>query len=674
MKADFSGYATKAGLKCTDGRTITPKAFEHMDGMKVPLVWQHIHGKVENVLGHAILEARPDGVYAHGYFNETSGGKTAKLMVQHEDITAMSIYANALMEKSKQVLHGMIREVSLVLSGANPGALIDQVRLAHGDGVDPEILEDEAIIYTGLTIEHADPEPEPEEEPEEDDDDLEHADENATIKDIYDGMTEEEKQVVHYMIGTALESVASAEHSSITTDSDTENDAEEPLAHQEGTPMNVFETNSKTKPAAAAGGELRHSMTPDDVKGIIQSAIRGGSLRDAVSDYALQHGITNIDLLFPDAQTLNDRPEFNKRRTEWVGTVLGETRHSPFSRVKSIVADLTFDEARAKGYVKGTLKKEEWFGVSKRVTSPTTVYKKQALDRDDVVDITDFDVIAWLKQEMRMMLEEEVARAILISDGRDISNEDKIKDPIGAADGIGIRSILNDHELYVTTLNVNIDDANSTYDEVIDAVMDGMEYYKGTGTPDFFTTIRELNKFLKAKDTQGRRLYPTKADVASALGVNRIVLVEPMNDLTDVVGIIVNLADYNVGTDKGGEVSMFDDFDIDYNKQKYLIETRLSGALVKVKSALVIRKTASTNVLVVPQSPTFVSSTGVVTIPSQTGVVYKNGVTNATLTAGAQSALAAGATLSVVATPASGYYLSTNDDNVDAWSFKRPSA
>jgi len=672
MEADFSGYATKAGLKCTDGRTITPKAFEHMDGMKVPLVWQHIHGKVENVLGHAVLEARPDGVYAYGYFNETQGGKTAKLMVQHEDINAMSIYANSLMEKSKQVLHGMIREVSLVLSGANPGALIDQVRLAHADGSDPDILDDEAIIYTGLTIEHAE-EPEPEEEPEEEDeDDLEHAAENATIKDIYDGMTEEEKQVVHYMIGTALESASSAEHSSITPDSDTENDAEEPLAHQEGTPMNVFETNSKTKPASAAGGELRHAMTPDDVKGIIQSAIRGGSLRDAVGDYAIAHGITNIDLLFPDAQTLNDRPEFNKRRTEWVGTVLSETRHSPFSRVKSIVADLTFDEARAKGYVKGTLKKEEWFGVSKRVTSPTTVYKKQALDRDDVVDITDFDVIAWLKQEMRMMLEEEVARAILISDGRDISNEDKIKDPIGAADGIGIRSILNDHELYVTTLNVNIDDANSTYDEVIDAVMDGMEYYKGTGTPDFFTTIRELNKFLKAKDTQGRRLYPTKADVASALGVNRIVLVEPMNDLTDVVGIIVNLADYNVGTDKGGEVSMFDDFDIDYNKQKYLIETRLSGALVKVKSALVIRKTASANVLVVPQSPTFVTATGVTTIPAQTGIVWKNGVTNATLTAGAQSALASGASLTVVATPAAGYYLSTNDDNVDSWTFKRP--
>jgi capsid protein len=671
--ADFSGYATKAGLKCTDGRTIMPQAFQHMDGMKVPLVWQHVHGKVENVLGHAVLEARPDGVYAHGFFNETPGGKAAKLMVQHEDITAMSIYANALMEKSKQVLHGMIREVSLVLSGANPGALIDQVRLAHGDGSEPEILEDEAVIYTGLPLEHSEPEVEDEPEVEEI---VEHAGEELTIKDVYDGMTEEEKRVVHYMIGQALESVTSAEHSSITPETapeaNTETDAEDPLAHQEGPTMNVFEQNDKTKKAAAAGGELRHAMTPDDVKGILTAAQRGGSLRDAVGDYAMAHGITNIDLLFPDAQTLNDRPEFNKRRTEWVATVLGETRHSPFSRVKSIVADLTFDEARAKGYVKGTLKKEEWFGVSKRVTSPTTVYKKQALDRDDVVDITDFDVIAWLKQEMRMMLEEEVARAILISDGRDISNEDKIKDPIGAADGIGIRSILNDHELYATTLTVNLDDANSTYDEVIDAVMDGMEYYKGTGTPDFFTTIRELNKFLKAKDTQGRRLYPTKADVASALGVNNIILVEPMNDLTDVVGIIVNLADYNVGTDKGGEVSMFDDFDIDYNKQKYLIETRLSGALVKVKSALVIRKTASTNVLVAtPASPTFVTATGVATVPSQTGVVYKNGA-GTTLTAGAQTAIASGATLVINATPAAGYYFSTNDDNLDSWTFKRP--
>ncbi len=669
--ADFSGYATKAGLKCTDGRTITPQAFQHMDGMKVPLVWQHVHGKVENVLGHAVLEARPDGVYAHGFFNETTGGKAAKLMVQHEDITAMSIYANALVEKSKSVLHGMIREVSLVLSGANPGAVIEQVRMAHGDGLEPEILDDEAVIYTGLKIEHSEPE---EVESDEYDEALEHALADRTVKEVYDDLTDQEQTVVAYMISQALEAATSAAHSS-TTDPEDESDpdAEDNLAHQEegSQSMNVFETQSKTAPAATGTGELRHAMSSDDVKGVIQNAIRGGSLRDAVEAYALQHGITNIDLLFPDAQTLTDRPEFNKRRTEWVASVLGQTSHSPFSRVKSLVADLTLDEARAKGYVKGALKVEEWFGVSKRVTSPTTVYKKQKLDRDDVIDISDFDVIAWLKQEMRMMLEEEVARAILIGDGRNISDPDKIKDPIGAADGIGIRSIANDHELYATTITANIDDANSTYDEVIDLVMDGMEYYKGTGTPDFYTTIRTLNKFKQAKDTQGRRLYPTNADVAAALGVDKIVMVEPMNDISDLIGIIVNLSDFNVGTDKGGEVSMFDDFDIDYNQQKYLIETRLSGALVKVKSALVIRKTASTNVLVVPNDPTFVSATGVVTIPSQTGVVYKNAA-GTTLTAGAQTALAAGASTTITATPASGYYFSTNDDHNDAWTYKRP--
>lgn len=659
MVADFSGYATKAGLRCSDGRTIMPKAFEHMDGQTVPLVWQHAHNSSENVLGHAVLEARSDGVYAQGFFNTTPAGNNAKLLVQHGDIKNLSIYANNLVEKTKLVVHGTIREVSLVLSGANPGALIDFVRLQHGDDPsDIEILADEAVIHTGIEIEIPDP---PVIEPDdEDEDEIEHA-EDLTVKDIYDSLTDEQKTVVNYMIGTALESADAAQHS------DTD---EEGLAHKEGStnmPRNVFEQNDDHQDTSMARTVLSHA----DVKGIVQNAVKFGSLRDAVDEYALKHGITDIDVLFPDAQTLSDRPEFNKRRTEWVASVLTETSHSPFSRVKSVVADLTLDEARAKGYVKGSLKKEEWFGVSKRVTSPTTVYKKQQLDRDDVLDITDFDVVAWLKQEMRMMLDEEIARAILIGDGRDVSSEDKIKDPIGAADGIGIRSITNDHELYVTTLTVNVDDASSTYDEVIDAVMDGMEFYKGTGTPDFFTTIRELNKFLKAKDTMGRRLYNSKTEVASALGVRDIILVEPMNDETDLVGIVVNLADYNVGTDRGGEVSMFDDFDIDYNRQKYLTETRLSGALTKIKSALVIRKTASVNVLVAPTTPTFVSSTGVVTIPTKTGVVYKN-AGGTTLTAGAQTALAAGTSATVYAFATSGYYFANTAS--DSWTFTRPSA
>jgi len=663
--ADFSGYATKAGLKCSDGRTITPAAFQDMHEKKVPLVWQHGHSDVKNVLGHAVLEARPDGVYAYGYFNTSDAGRAAKLMVQHEDVNAMSIYANSLVERSKSVLHGVIREVSLVLSGANPGALIDFVRVAHADGSVDE-HDDEAVIYTGLTIEHSDEEVE--EEPEEED--LEHADGDPSIEEVYNSFTEDEKLVVAYMVGQALEAATSAEHSDISdSESDTDTEAEENLAHQEGPIVNVFEQNEKTK--ASVGGELRHAMSPSDVQEIIQNAVRGGSLKHAVESYALAHGIDNINLLFPDAQTLQDRPEFNKRRTEWVAGVLADTSHSPFSRVKTLVADLTFDAARAKGYIKGSLKKEEFFAVSKRVTAPTTVYKKQALDRDDVIDITDFDVIAWLKMEMRIMLEEEVARAILIGDGRDVGDEDKIKDPLGSADGIGIRSILNDDQLFVTTINVNVDDANSSYDEVIDFVMDGMEFYKGTGTPDFYTSLRTLNKFLKAKDGMGRRLYPNVTDVASALGVRRVITVEPFNEMAGLIGIVVNLMDYNVGTDKGGEINMFDDFDIDYNKQKYLLETRLSGALVKVKSALVIKSTAAANVLVVPQDATFVPSTGVVVIPSQTGVVYKNAA-GTTLTAGAQTALANGASTTIIATPASGYYFSTNDDSVDSWTFKRP--
>lgn len=665
MEADFSGYATKAGLKCSDGRTITPQAFQDMDGQTVPLVWQHGHSDSSNVLGHAVLEARRDGVYAYGFLNDTDQGKNAKILVQHKDINSMSIYANSLVEKSKAVLHGVIREVSLVLSGANPGAKIDFVRLQHADGSISDELEDEAVIDMQIPLEHTSlGEPE-----EEDDEEIEHADER-TLKDVYDNLTDDEKNLVAIMVGQAVDAVApSAEHSDISTeDSD---DAEENLAHQEGSQTmarNVFEDNDKT----AVGGTISHStLTAADVKGIVKDAVKGGSLRDAVEGYALAHGISNIDTLFPDAKTLSDRPEFNKRRTEWVASVLGETSHSPFSRVKTIVADLTLDEARAKGYIKGHLKKEEWFGVSKRVTSPTTVYKKQQLDRDDVIDITDFDVVAWLKQEMRMMLDEEVARAILIGDGRDVSSEDKIKDPIGAADGIGIRSIVNDHELYSTTLYVNVDDANSNYDEVVDSVLDGMEFYKGTGTPDFYTTIRTLNMFLKVKDTQGRRIYPTKADVAAALGVANVITVEPMNDMTDLVGIIVNLSDYNVGTDRGGDVTMFDDFDIDYNRQKYLIETRLSGALVKIKSALVIRKTTGTNALVRPTSPTFVASTGVVTIPTKTGVVYKDGSGN-TLTAGAQTALAAGASTQVQAVPAANYYFADNAS--DQWTYTRPTS
>jgi len=670
IEADFGGWATKAGLKCTDGRTIMRGAFEHMDQQQVPLVWQHGHHSVDNVLGHAILENRDEGVYAYGFFNSTKQGQTAKQMVQHKDINALSIFANQLVEKAKNVVHGQIREVSLVLAGANPGAKIDFVAIQHGDGSLSE-LDDEAVIHTGLELEHA--LDEEEDEPSNDDDELddEEGDESddegtesdvsvshavaddATLNDVIDSMTEEQKNAMYFVVGTALEDATkNAQHSALT--------------HNEGgdsMSRNVFDQSD----AAKKGGSLKHSLTADDVRGIVKKMEKVGSLKEAVEDYALAHGITDIDILFPDAKAATGVIELEKRRTEWVSSVLNGTRHTPFSRIKTWTADLTQDEARAKGYIKGNYKIEEWFGVTKRTTGPTTIYKKQKLDRDDILDITDFDIVAFLKGEMRLMTEEEIARAILIGDGRDITDEDKIKDPLGAADGTGVRSILNDHELFVTEVNVNVDDANSNYEEVVDAVMDGMEYYKGTGTPTLYTTVPQLNKFLKARDGNQRRFYANKQEVADALGVKDIQLVEPMKEIPDLIGIIVNLDDYNVGTDRGGELTMFDDFDIDYNQQKYLLETRMSGALVRPKSALVIKKTAAANVLVEPTEPAFNSTTGVVTIPSKTGVVYKDS-NGTTLTAGAQTALAAGASTTVYAVPASGYYFEIDNQS---WEFKR---
>jgi len=674
MEADFSGYATKAGLKCSDGRTITAEAFKHMDGVQVPLVWQHGHNTPENVLGHVILHAREDGVYCDGFFNDTAAGQTAKALVEHGDINSLSIYANALVEKmigkAKQVLHGIIREVSLVLSGANPGALIDYVAVQHGDG-EVETLEDEAIIYTGLELE------------------FEHADSTSagrTLQEVYDSLTEEQKNAVHYMIGVAVENAGenSAAQSGIgdgTTESTetgtepTESTAEGTettegdLTHQEGNTTvtkNVFDQTT-----GPSQGE-KHTLTHDAIKGIFDDARKGGSLRNALEEYALAHNIDNIDVLFPEAQAITATPEFDKRRTEWVSAVLNGTHKTPFSRIKTLSADLTLDEARAKGYVKGSLKKEEFFGVSKRTTGPTTIYKKQKLDRDDIIDITDFDVVAWLWGEIRLMLEEELARAILIGDGRDVSDEDKIKDPIAAASGDGIRSILHDHDYYAMTVNVNLDDASSSYLEFVDAVISNRRYYKGTGTPTMFTTEVHIAKMLTLRDAVGRRVYRTLDELAAELRVDRIVPVEVMEGETDLVAILVNLQDYNVGTNKGGEIATFDQFDIDYNQYKYLMETRLSGALTKLKSALIFKKVAGTDVLVVPNAPTFVASTGVVTIVATTGVVYKNKDTGATMSTGAQAAIAAGASVTVVATPASGYFLADNIN--DEWTFTRDEA
>lgn len=423
---------------------------------------------------------------------------------------------------------------------------------------------------------------------------------------------------------------------------------------------NVFEDDKTASPE-------KYSLSHDDMAGIVAAAKKNGSLKDAVEDFALAHGINDIDLLFPDAQLLNNTPEFDKRRTEWVAGVMSGTRHSPFSRIKTVTADLTYEDARAKGYVKGNLKREEFFGLASRTTTPTTIYKKQKLDRDDIVDITGFDVVAWLKAEMRMMLEEELARAILIGDGRDVAHADKINEQ-------NIRPIAKEHELFATTLWVNIGDTNSTPQgnsgEIVDAVLAGRKFFKGSGTPTFYTSETVITSFLLQRDTLGRRIYRNLDEVASDLRVAAVVPVEVMEDEADLIGIIVNLQDYTIGADSGGEVNMFDDFDIDYNQQKYLIETRVSGALTKIKSALVIRKTAnSAAVLVVPTEPGFDPATGVITIPTVTGVVYKNGA-GVTLDAGAQTALASGASLLVQAVPASDSYFFAND-NDDEWTFTR---
>lgn len=677
MEPDFSGWATKANLKCSDGRTIMPDAFKHMDGKTVPLVWQHGHKDPENVLGHAVLTAKPEGVWADAYLNATPKGKSAKVLVQHKDVSAMSIWANQLVERAGQVFHGVIREVSLVLSGANPGALIENI--AH-DAFDVE--DEDQVALVGFALQHDDTQvPEekgagdgevPEEKGENAGDGTneggEEVVEHATAQEVYDTLDEEQKQLVHYMIGAALEaSKSSAGHSETNDEGD--------LNHQEGNDdmsRNIFEQN--------AGGstvtEDRYVLTHSDVEEIKENWKRGGSMRQAVEQFALSHGIENIESLFPDPKSMAGDPQLDKRRTEWVDGVLNGVKNTPFSRIKTLWADITHEEARARGYIKGNLKKEEFFGLTKRTTRPTTVYKKQKLDRDDILDATELDVVAFMKAEMRLMLAEECARAILIGDGRPVEdpnnagqpNPDKIKDPQGTVDGEGIRSILHDHELFAATVNVEIANDASAYQNAVEQIMLAMEFYKGSGSPTFYTTLNRLNRMLLSKDQFGRRLWRTREELATEMGVAAIVPVEVMEQEADLLGIIVNLQDYNVGTDRGGETNMFDDFDIDYNQYKYLIETRFSGALVKLRSALVIKIQPAANTLVDPvPAPTYDAATNVVTIPTATGVIYKNADTNATLVAGAQAALAVGATLNVQAVADTGYYFATNQE--DFWSF-----
>lgn len=568
---DFSGWATKANLKCSDGRTIMKDAFKHNDGKTVPLVWNHQHNDPNEVLGHALLENRDEGVYAYCTFNDTESGKTAKLLVQHGDVNALSIYANQLKQKMSNVLHGNIREVSLVLAGANPGASIDSI-IMHGEESD-----EEAIIYTGeeITLAHSSDAKDSEGTTKEDNkmaDDIKKTDGEETVADVFNTLSEKQKTVVYAMIGQALEDAG-------VTDDDDE-DYEDEMGHSEGDDYmkrNVFDNDEQQDDV------LSHAA----METIIGDAKRFGSLKESFLAHADEYGIEQIDYLFPEAKTLNNPPEFIKRDTGWVSTVMGAVHHTPFSRIKSVFANITEDEARAKGYIKGNLKKEEVFSLLKRTTTPTTIYKKQKLDRDDVIDITDFDVVAWLKSEMRVMLDEEIARAILIGDGRLSSSDDKINES-------NIRPVVSDSELYTIRQKVSVA-TNATDDDkakaMIKSAVKARKNYKGSGNPTFYTTEDWLTNALLLEDTQGHRLYKNDADVAAAMRVSKIVTVPVMEGVKgpeggDLIGIIVNLADYNVGADKGGAVNMFDDFDIDYNQQKYLIETRCSGALVKPYSAI----------------------------------------------------------------------------------------
>lgn len=661
VKPDFSGYASKNGLLCADGRVISPGAFKHQDKQKVPLVWQHQRDKAENILGYAVLENRPEGVYTYGYFNDSDAGQTAKELVQHGDIEALSIFANKLVHQGRNVVHGDLKEVSLVLSGANPGAFIDYVNLAHAEN--GEVDESEAIIYTGETLQHGEDTDDSEEESEEEtegeevpvnktDDSLEHAEQ--TVGDIFNAFTEEQKNVVYYMIGQALEEAGAASLEQGDTI-----DAGEVLSHIETYIEEGF-TNMTRNVFDQTGGSFqdRPTLSHDQLKTIVTEGWRSGSLKESFLEHAGTFGIDDIDFLFPDARTISNSPDFLSRRMEWVDNVLSSTKHSPFSRIKSIVADITADEARARGYVKGNLKKDEVIKLLKRVTTPKTVYKKQKLDRDDIIDITDIDVVTWLKMEMRLMLDEEIAAAILVGDGREPDDEDKI-------DEDHLRPIAYDNDMYTHVVEL---DGTPTPSELVDAIVRSRKYYKGTGSPTFYTTDDELTDMILDKDTLGRRFYATEAELAAALRVKQIVVVEAMERAADVVGILVNLTDYTIGADKGGEIGMFDDFDIDYNQQKYLIETRISGALTKPKSAVVIKRNPGT--IVTPAAPSFVSGTGVVTIVAQTGVVYKNADTGATLTAGAQDALASGDSIEIEALPATGYSFPHGFDA--DWVFTRP--
>lgn len=616
VKYDFSGWATKNDIRCSDGRTIRAGAFRANDGQKVPLVWSHQHNSPDNVLGYAVLENRPEGVYAYGSFNGTPMGQHAKELVEHGDIDALSIHANQLRQNGGDVVHGNIREVSLVIAGANPGAVIMNPIIEHADGFSE--VEEEATIFTGLKLN-----PRAGERYEENEmaksRTLAHADNEKTVADVYKTFSDKEKKVLAYMIAMAINGGDNADESEgqvSHADSDGEtiqdvidamdeekkkvfyyllqkgieeaeagddDDDDDSVEHSdyEGENMNynVFEGNDYDE----------ETLSHDAMITILEDGKRYGSLKDSFLQHADEYGIENIDFLFPDYHDLDTPPSFIKRDTGWVSKVMGAVHHTPFSRIKSRHANITEDEARAKGYIKGKLKKEEVFSLLKRTTDPQTIYKKQKMDRDDVIDITSFDVVAWIKAEMRLMLDEEIARAILIGDGRLASDDDKIQES-------HVRPVVNDADLY--NIKVTVTPAAGTFDNemaslakpFIKAAIRARKDYRGAGSPTLYCQEDLLCEMLLLEDTQGHTLYKSEAELATTLRVKEIVTVPVM---TEQLGVIVNLSDYNVGADKGGAIDMFEDFDIDYNQMKYLIETRISGALITPYSAMTFTKASA---------------------------------------------------------------------------------
>lgn len=591
-RADFSGYATKYNIRCSDGLTLRDGAFAHNSGQQVPLVWSHDHSNPSNVLGYAELENRPDGVYAYGFFNDSEMGQKAKELVSHGDITALSIFANRLHKDGNDVMHGQIRELSLVLSGANPGAFIDQVNIRHSDT--GEITFD-GVVFSGSYIEHTDG--------------VNMANTEPTIQDIIDTMSDEQKDVLYFLVGQAAEDAGEegydegVEHSELAHEGEYDEGYEDGIEDaldalengeiedefegefegefEDGFEHDGFDGDFMTGNVFAQSGyEPEPVISHSEIQEIVSDAQRNGSLKDSFLAHTASYGIENIDILFPNAKALSG-PEFLKRQTEWVTKILGEVHKSPFARIKSVVADITADEARARGYIKGNEKKDEVIKLLKRETTPTTIYKKQKLDRDDVVDITDLDVVAWLKGEMKLMLNEEIARAILFGDGREVESDDKIKED-------NLRPIAKDVFPYT---NVATAAKKDGYDALIKAIIRSRKNFKGSGTPSLYASSDAITEMLLLEDKMGRPLYDDIEKLKTKLRVADIVEIPDalFKHLGDIFGVIVNLKDYTLGSDKGGETTMFEDFDIDFNQNKYLIETRLSGCLTKPESAIILK-------------------------------------------------------------------------------------